>query len=738
MRPARVLVAALLIVPGLPAGAAADGAWTTYMRATTFTDLAERDGSVWCGTLDAGLLRFDTGTESYTSFVREPGGLAGNAVAAVTFDIAGRLWAGTLGNGASVYEPVTGDWRLVNAFDGLPSDSVRVIEAAGDTLWIGTTRGLALWNGFEIAGVLPDGVGPSPFASNRISGIAVLGDSVWVATEAGVYRSLRSEGLATWTALNAGLPGSRRVDALASDGRTLVVLANATAWRWDRAGITWVQQNGLGLVRRLSDDAGHIALSTSTGIWTWNGSGWDAAAPALISTSTPSQQFAVGFAAGGGLYAADRDGVRPPGGGPFLPPGGPGNNILNIEIEGPRLYATTTNEGIGRLENGAWRLWAPVKTYTDTTFRYPIFAFAALTDTAGRKWFTPWAPLLDVSTCRPDTGVIEVLDDRTTPFAFTHLVIDDALGSSRHSYAVGSSRDSSGGLWFGMGTPCSATPIVAPSGLDHYAPDGTYLGNFRTENSAVRGNEVWALTVADDGWLWVGYKGQGIDRIQAPWAPDGFREVATGLEVRGLEAYGDSIWALTTSDLRRYNPGGSLSRILTIPRGPSDLSVRPLAVARDGSVWIGTQGGVRVYRRDGSTQDYTAANSPLPDDNVHTVRVDRATGTVWIGTARGLASFDPGYAAGGGPAALQVSLYPNPVRTSGIGLRLKLATGAARVTGAVYDLTGRRVRGFSVFGSDRVVWDGRDAHGGFVEPGIYFVRVESEGRSVTARVVVLR
>ena len=67
----------------------------------------------------------------------------------------------------------------------------------------------------------------------------------------------------------------------------------------------------------------------------------------------------------------------------------------------------------------------------------------------------------------------------------------------------------------------------------------------------------------------------------------------------------------------------------------------------------------------------------------------------------------------------------------------------ARVEVRIYDTQGRVVRrlvrfGLAQSGWSRVQWDGRTDRGSAVSSGVYFARVSSEGRSTTARLVVLR
>ena len=84
-----------------------------------------------------------------------------------------------------------------------------------------------------------------------------------------------------------------------------------------------------------------------------------------------------------------------------------------------------------------------------------------------------------------------------------------------------------------------------------------------------------------------------------------------------------------------------------------------------------------------------------------------------------------------------VNGWINPVK-SALGISLKLSGNAVSYRGEVYDLTGRRVRSFSGMGNRSVVWNGRTEQGDLVRPGMYFIRVESGGKSAFARVVLLR
>jgi hypothetical protein len=102
----------------------------------------------------------------------------------------------------------------------------------------------------------------------------------------------------------------------------------------------------------------------------------------------------------------------------------------------------------------------------------------------------------------------------------------------------------------------------------------------------------------------------------------------------------------------------------------------------------------------------------------------------------------PVAAAEGAPAipALSLSLLPNPfVRGTRIALDLPRAS---QVRIDVVDSSGRRVRsldgGRRPAGRVDLEWDARDGRGRRVAAGVYFVRLEADGRVRSAKAVVLR
>jgi hypothetical protein len=134
---------------GTSAGAAVfDGQkWTPFTAATSgllddfvmSLAIAPRPQGdvVWFGT-HSGISRLDTATGDWISAGVEDTGLEWSSVADLLIDSSGRLWAGTLGGGLSLWDGET--WRAYRVSNSeIPFNTVQaVFEAEPDVLWVGT------------------------------------------------------------------------------------------------------------------------------------------------------------------------------------------------------------------------------------------------------------------------------------------------------------------------------------------------------------------------------------------------------------------------------------------------------------------------------------------------------------------------------------------------------------------------------------------------------------------------
>jgi hypothetical protein len=362
-------------------------------------------------------------------------------------------------------------------------------------------------------------------------------------------------------------------------------------------------------------------------------------------------------------------------------------------------------------------------------------------DPLGHKWQSFWE------------GPLTWFEDTTDPPTFRHLFFASGNADSAHLHytihavAADSTKGAQAGRWFGLDSDRIGADIGNPLGLDLYDAQGTFIRNHDTTYPGLRNGLIRGLVCDRSNQMWVGYKGSSSaglstfavrDNLQLPIS---FSDVpgTNLLDVFGLAAHGDSIWVLATDALRRFRQGSrALVSELDIAGPPALSSMHPLATGPDGTVYVGTTGGLRVHRRGQPPVDYTPDNSPLADIEVRAVAVE-PSGAAWIGTAGGINRFDPDYLPPPEPRlpALSVKIYPNPVWLTGAGFQLRLSGDARAYQGEVLDLGGRPVHRFSIGGNGDVFWTGRDLDQRPLRPGVYFVRVRGGGAEATSRVVVL-
>jgi hypothetical protein len=96
------------------------------------------------------------------------------------------------------------------------------------------------------------------------------------------------------------------------------------------------------------------------------------------------------------------------------------------------------------------------------------------------------------------------------------------------------------------------------------------------------------------------------------------------------------------------------------------------------------------------------------------------------------------------PTITEVSLgtgYPNPFRDAGMVCEFALPE-ATHARLQVHDVQGRLVRVLVDENRDagihRIAWDGNDAYGKPAANGVYFLRLQAQGRSLTSKAVKTR
>jgi signal transduction histidine kinase/ligand-binding sensor domain-containing protein len=116
---------------------------------TILTIYPGRDGVIWLGTENQGLVRFDPAAETFIRYTKRGDGLgpSHNSITTIYEDDLGLLWLGTSGGGLNRFNPETGGFDHVTTQDGLPSNRIfGILQDAFGALWLSTGNGLSRYH----------------------------------------------------------------------------------------------------------------------------------------------------------------------------------------------------------------------------------------------------------------------------------------------------------------------------------------------------------------------------------------------------------------------------------------------------------------------------------------------------------------------------------------------------------------------------------------------------------------
>ena len=195
-----------------------------------------RDGSVWAGTLSAGVSNFRNG--KFTTYTTQ-NGLASNTIASIAEGSDGTMWFGTP-NGLNAFS--NGQWRVYTSREGLPPGTVNclLLDSAG-LLWIGTANGLAFFD----SGIVRTPPDEPASLHEQILGIEEdKTGSLWIVTSNHVLR-VRREKLVSLTLSGADVREYGIADGLRSvEGvkryRSVVADAQGRIWISTTRGISFI------------------------------------------------------------------------------------------------------------------------------------------------------------------------------------------------------------------------------------------------------------------------------------------------------------------------------------------------------------------------------------------------------------------------------------------------------------------------------------------------------------------
>ncbi|MGB3544994.1 ATP-binding protein, partial [Rubrivirga sp.] len=150
-----------------------------------------------------------------------------------------------------------------------------------------------------------------------------------------------------------------------------------------------------------------------------------------------------------------------------------------------------------------------------------------------------------------------------------------------------------------------------------------------------------------EGTLWVGTETQGLLRYDLEGGTSSRVWVSAGAEVTAL-ALGarGALWVGTAAALCRLDIPTSSATCFEAGSGPQSLAsgtIQALRAQPNDALWIGTDAGLHradVDDLEAGFQRYLASTTDLPDDDVLAI-VEDGDGFLWLSTGAGLSRFEP-------------------------------------------------------------------------------------------------
>ncbi len=475
-------------------------------------------------------------------------------------------------------------WRVS---DGLPEDTVQALaESSNGLLWIGTTGGLARFDGTHMQ-IYGQGTA-QPLSVNSIFCVTLGKDgSLWAGTEGGGLLRLRGDKLKVYSA---------------------------------RDGLTE------GFVRTVfEDDRGRVWVGTDDGLFVLEGErlrrvDQGAIAPMGVHSITEDRNHRI-WAGGSGLIAIDPDGHARD----FPLPGIYSENTVKriLETRDGTLWVGTVG-GLQRLEDGRFRtvpgIHATVRSLlqtSDGTLWIGTIGEGLWTFQDGRLARVSGPGFL------PSDTVLSIFEDDQR-----QIWIGTQAGLVRLNKTMVSlvSLPEGGDPDFETISGNDAGDVWVAAHSLYLIHDGKARRVVYPGLGTVRIRNVYR---ARDTTLWIGTDGGGVynirrDTIRHYTAP----EELTNNFIRGfLESRDGHMWIATDGGVSRIGRDGAAQ--FTVPNGLAYSSTRSLLEDRAGSIWIGTDRGLNCWA-NGSFHQNNATRA-LAEEKIWSILEDHH-GTLWFGS----------------------------------------------------------------------------------------------------------
>ncbi|BFM42635.1 two-component regulator propeller domain-containing protein [Flavobacterium sp. CFS9] len=317
----------------------------------------------------------------------------------------------------------------------------------------------------------------------------------------------------------------------------------------------------------------------------------------------------------------------------------------------------------------------------------------------------------------------------------------------------GTAFDKTGNFWVTNSRIKNGLKVLKTDGKWQSYATTSILKDAETTNYA-------GIVIDKNNTKWIATSNDGV--IAFNESNNTFKKITSGADLGNLPIEDvravvldtkNQLWIGTTKGLRVLSNVGGFQTESQLKANPIIIMEDNLAqellyeqfitsIAVDGAnnKWIGTiDSGIFMVSPNGQETKYhfTINNSPLPSNVINDVKINSATGEVFIATNKGMISFK-GVATGASEDLNNVYVYPNPVRPNYAGT-VKVAGLIDKANIKITDIEGNLVYETTSSGGT-IEWD-TTAFGKYkVASGVYMVFISAEDGSETKvkKVMIIR
>ena len=744
------------------------GQWRAHLPYVKVRALANAEGRIYCAS-DRGMFVYNRGENSVES-LSKISGLSELDVSALGYDP-------VTNNLVVAYENANIDIirgsDIVNLSDikrkNITGDkSIYGVEFNGDFAYLSCGFGIVVVDMVRMEVRETYVIGPNG-SSIRVFDVAFLNDSIYAATEDGVFAAnINNPALinyASWSLVLNDMGNAGDYNLVESfGGRVFVNYAKPNAFAANSVDSVYSYTNGTWTVAPLALPQGavkyrsmHYNDGTLTVCQSQAGFVFDnsfATIRQFNSSDYADPLIKDAFAdADGTVWVGDNvQGlirIRPFEPLRFIYPDGPGSDLISaMQVKGGHLWVTHATR------SASW-----VNTYAPCNFSvYSNSDWLTYNAKSMPGTVIEWGNLFDNMSLAIDpsdpnhvfigskgNGLLEMRNGAPVKsYRDTNSTLQTGIGNPTQCQVVGMDFDNNRNLWVLNSLAASPVNLLSPQGTWKSfsipgIPGAPLFGDLTVDSYG----QKWINVIGNNAPLGSGllvFNDNGTFDITSD---DRSRFYTTGpgkgnlpsVDIRAItEDLEGEIWLGTGRGVAViYSPSVATTandfdaqQILIKQDGINQYLLESevvTAIAVDGAnrKWIGTEsGGLFLMSADGTEQirSFNELNSPLLSNYIISLAIDQQTGEVFIGTNRGVVSYKGDAIKGEGPCG-DIVVYPNPVRegyNGPIAISGLVANGSFKIT----DVSGSLVFEGRSNGT-QAVWDGTDFSGRRVQTGVYLV-----------------